>query len=563
MVGFKMRYINMYRTMKGIIATGVKTVEVHHFVGSGSDFYFHDWHTNRLLFNYWEGTMHFFERLLLLILALMVFIPATEGAWDCYAFDPWASIKQADLADSLIEPIEELNCWGLQNDWLTEAFAIKSTSGVHNLSVRLESAQLQNKISARVVGFGNSRSGDFVPDALFSVGDFSQDNPLNKYFGNWYSICNFPSIAISPALPVIIWLTIDTRGVEPGEYQSRVIISEVGKPDRSLPVKVQVSNYGLPLENVEQCFLWQWIPGTPATAVWVNEFLDCGVNTFHLQHEIAYEQGGDFFLFFASQDAFSRKMPITAEISTSVKTQTQAILERVQKMGLHRDQWAIYITDEPKDEDMDTVIAYAQLIRSVDPTIPFYVTVPWDDGKKITAKGIKKLIDADLIDIWQPYWYHAWVGYGVWELLKQTGKPIWIYEIIANGPRNPNCGMSFYRLGHWYAFNYGVQGLGIYAAYSFEGDPWNDLDEKNDYYMHYAYGEKGFLSTRAFEAFRQGVQDYKLFSALQQVGVPESWINEQIASGIETKTAKELKMIRLEMAKRLAYELCLQHKSSN
>lgn len=48
MVGFNMRYMNMFRTMKGIVDSGVigdvKAVWVRHFVGHGGFFYYHDWH---------------------------------------------------------------------------------------------------------------------------------------------------------------------------------------------------------------------------------------------------------------------------------------------------------------------------------------------------------------------------------------------------------------------------------------------------------------------------------------------------------------------------------------
>ncbi|MCP3741527.1 Gfo/Idh/MocA family protein [Rossellomorea sp. BNER] len=50
MVGFNMRYMSMYQTMKGIIDSGVigdlKAVWVRHFVGFGGYFYYHDWHGN-------------------------------------------------------------------------------------------------------------------------------------------------------------------------------------------------------------------------------------------------------------------------------------------------------------------------------------------------------------------------------------------------------------------------------------------------------------------------------------------------------------------------------------
>ena len=51
MVGFNMRYMNMFRTMKQIVDDGVigeiKAVWVRHFVGRGGEFYYHDWHGTR------------------------------------------------------------------------------------------------------------------------------------------------------------------------------------------------------------------------------------------------------------------------------------------------------------------------------------------------------------------------------------------------------------------------------------------------------------------------------------------------------------------------------------
>ncbi len=51
MVGFNMRYMNIFRVMKEIVESGaigeMKAVWVRHFVGFGSDFYYHDWHATR------------------------------------------------------------------------------------------------------------------------------------------------------------------------------------------------------------------------------------------------------------------------------------------------------------------------------------------------------------------------------------------------------------------------------------------------------------------------------------------------------------------------------------
>lgn len=48
MVGFNMRYMNMFQTIKEIIDSGtigeIKAVWVRHFVGRGGYYYYHDWH---------------------------------------------------------------------------------------------------------------------------------------------------------------------------------------------------------------------------------------------------------------------------------------------------------------------------------------------------------------------------------------------------------------------------------------------------------------------------------------------------------------------------------------
>lgn len=48
MIGFNMRYMNIFRVMKDVIDSGIigelKVVWVRHFVGHGGEWYYHDWH---------------------------------------------------------------------------------------------------------------------------------------------------------------------------------------------------------------------------------------------------------------------------------------------------------------------------------------------------------------------------------------------------------------------------------------------------------------------------------------------------------------------------------------
>jgi len=51
MVGFNMRYMNIFRAMKEVADSGmigeIKVVWVRHFVGTGGNWYYHDWHGTR------------------------------------------------------------------------------------------------------------------------------------------------------------------------------------------------------------------------------------------------------------------------------------------------------------------------------------------------------------------------------------------------------------------------------------------------------------------------------------------------------------------------------------
>ena len=50
MIGFNMRYMNIFRVMKDVVDSGtigeIKVVWVRHFVGHGGEWYYHDWHAN-------------------------------------------------------------------------------------------------------------------------------------------------------------------------------------------------------------------------------------------------------------------------------------------------------------------------------------------------------------------------------------------------------------------------------------------------------------------------------------------------------------------------------------
>ncbi len=476
-------------------------------------------------------------------------------SWTIHCVRPWIAATEHELCVASLRPAAEIRLRGARNDWLTGALLLRAArpTAVRFVGVR-GLGDLARRLEVRVVGMGNWRGGGFTPDPLFAAGDFNPTKPLARYLSNWDCIKDFPALTVTPEHPTMLWLTFRTHGLAAGPYRMHLIFEDSGGWRRAFPVRVYVYPPELPERSPLYYFLWQYVPGPPRGQVWATEYLARGVNVFHQQHEIAWRAGARFLLFFAPRDAFGRRLPITPERRARVVEGVRKILATVRRLGLRREQWAVYITDEPRDKDMDAVIEYGRLIREVDPNVPLYVTLPWGPGPKnlwCTPAGVRKLAATGLISVWHPYWYHAWDGSGTWEIMRRTGRPVWIYAIHANVPRKPDCGLSMYRRGPWYAFNYGVQGFGVYAGYSFNGNPWDDLDGKYDYYVNYSYGARGFITTRLFEAIRQGVQEYKLLDLLARCGADRRWLDAQVERAVTARRSETIEVIRRRLLWRL------------
>lgn len=489
------------------------------------------------------------------VLSSMLAAQGQETGWECFRVHPWAVVTEEQLARGPYEAVQQLECWGLRNDWITTALGVRSTRESVTLTVAVETeGPLTDKVQLRIVGMGNSRRGGFVPDPLFAEGDFLLERPLTSYLSNWELISKFPTFTVTPEHPSLLWITILTKDVPAGMHKFSLRFSDGSGQVRTLPFQVEVLDAELPTENPLYSFLWSYVSGE----TWIREYIEHGVNVFHVEQEAAYRLGAKFLLFTAPNPAWKLRTPIDDAVRGAVRQGMQDQIQLVRRLGLKENQWAVYITDEPNEQQFPTVMEYARLLRaSVDTFVPIYVTVPWTAtpgttrNETVSPQGIQTLADAKIVDVWQPYWYCAWDGSGFLDIIHRAGKPAWLYEILADVPRDPKCGLSFWRMGPWHAFKYGVQGIGVYSGYAPGGDPWNDCDGAHDYYVVYHYGPKGFLSTRAFEAWRQGIQEHKVLQALARSGAPHEWLVTQVDVALKVLRPEDLDGVRRGLAERL------------
>lgn len=432
--------------------------------------------------------------------------------WVCASLDELGQFRRSD---------DRLKGVGAKNDIVTLACLVR-TDRACRATMNCPRGELC------IVGFGRSRTGEAVPDALFRQ---PPKVDASKFFANGGHLKQ--PMELEPGMPAMLWLTA------PSPSPKFDLTIESGGTRIRVPVEIETVPIDLPKENPLKCFLWQTAP----TGVdWAPAYVKTGVNVFNRGHAAAKKAGAQFFLFNAPDPVFMREA-MSGASEAKAQEQLKNIEDQVRDLKLRRDQCAVYLTDEPPESDLDRTIEWLRWMRRRSTNLPIYLTLPWGPGPantKMSATGVRRLI-AEQVDIYQPYWHYCWDGSGCWTELKRSGKPLWIYEIVSNAARQKNCGVSWLRKGFYRAYEYGAQGVGVYAAYDPRGNAWEDAPGRTGYWLHYSDGD--LVSSRALEAFRQGVQDFKLISALKGKA-PKRWLDEQVNAAIAAKTGEEMAKVR-------------------
>ncbi len=193
------------------------------------------------------------------------------------------------------------------------------------------------------------------------------------------------------------------------------------------------------------------------------------------------------------------------------------LVAHLKDVGLGYDRWALH----PFDESLcDEYYEFARLVKSIDPKIRLYANS--------FGKGPKQFMRfRALIDIWCLQDSHC-VRYPKWlQMIKGFGRKVWTYECL--GPGKAKDPYSYYRLMPWRAFKRGQTGAGFWVYhdglnYKNVAVPWDDTLKPRGYYG-VVYGAQtspvgklaeNIVSSRRWEAWREGVEDYQYLYELQQ-----------------------------------------------
>ena len=201
------------------------------------------------------------------------------------------------------------------------------------------------------------------------------------------------------------------------------------------------------------------------------------------------------------------------QYAADLKAALADLVAHMAKMGLDPDHFALYPYDEPGGNGwnaVNTLAAFGRQVKAADPRIKIYV----DGGGELPM--FQKL--APCIDIWCPALSMLPEQCPEMKLIRSTNKKIWSYECgygytcaMRANLKDTNI-VGEYRTAALSAMRWGATGIGFWC-YNIGPDAWQRT--ANDYPLVYP-GKTKPVTSRRWEAVREGVEDFRMLAALRQ-----------------------------------------------
>jgi hypothetical protein len=148
---------------------------------------------------------------------------------------------------------------------------------------------------------------------------------------------------------------------------------------------------------------------------------------------------------------------------------------------------------------------WAKLVRDIDPKIRIYANpVP-----QITMEQLQEI--EPYVDIWSPLRTQIYPKEKL-EFIHSANTLWWNYDCTENAKHlSP---LSYYRGQAWMNWHFGHEGIGFYTYYQ-GSNYWYQPESGFEYAM--IYEGKGVVTSKRWEAVRDGVEDYTLLHSLKMV----------------------------------------------
>ncbi|MCX6225380.1 MAG: ChbG/HpnK family deacetylase, partial [Bacteroidia bacterium] len=199
--------------------------------------------------------------------------------------------------------------------------------------------------------------------------------------------------------------------------------------------------------------------------------------------------------------------------------------------GIGTDHYALYPIDEPGGSGwkaVNKVVQFGEMAHAVNPDVMLYQ----DGGGELPMfEAMSKYLD-----VWCPPF--DWLADKSPEMnvMRTTGKSLWSYNCSYSssrpvGPNIKNINLIYeYRTAALLAMRNGASGIGYWCYNSVSENPWSRI--KLEYNLVYPGATKS-ITSRRWEAVREGIEDYRILAALKEYLKTEVSLDEKVRKKIE------------------------------
>lgn len=455
-------------------------------------------------------------------------IPLASDALSVWNQDPWAEIGQTALHRSPGDqvPSVEVRGYSGEHETVCLGIAVGEEAATHGLRVTVHGLLPQTvrlyELKAIVAANGKRVYDPLVPLDESKV------------------------IRVRPGIPFYLWIDLNLSPLPHGDHRFEIHL-EGGQRTVAVSGVVSVKAEREDAKTL-RAFNWAYLSDKPIFqngAATAQDLVSHGINTFVVHpsevpgisldgdwvikpnsHFLATvnlaRQHGMVLLYLGWSDTknplgFSSTIQsLDPIVKDRLVTWVKKLSEHLSQRNLSFDRWALYPVDEPNRHGLRLVKMVAQAVKEWNPSVQVYVNPTIYATPPVEVQDLR---EADsVVDYWQPNVLVLHEG-RAGRFFKGLQRDWWLY----GNPKSPaklGSPLHDYRMLAWWAWHYGASGVGFWS-YSDTGgsSAWNDIDGRRPDWSVVYETPDGVVSSRRWEAFREGLEDYRLLSGIARTEV--------------------------------------------
>ena len=435
-----------------------------------------------------------------------------------YGANPWAPFGGIDeiIEGRIPEPV--VNVEAFQGEFESAAFNVFNFSG-NPRTLRVELLGLSGPQETNSISIDDIITLRETIEVPTQDADLSADALPELNSGNLLIIPSWKGRQL--------WITINTKQLTPGLWKTKIRFKSLDVEPEIAEAELSIRIWDVPLPKEQPLKLCHWA-GTDKPKGTFADQIAHGTNIFAraISPKVDFNESGNIRnIDYSEHDKFMKKHAPHGIILfhnlvslnsafhafslpwlTAYRSFIPIWIKHLKELGFGYDNFAFYPVDEPGLEhgkNVNRFMKWAKLVRGIDPKIRIYA----NPAHLITMQQLKQM--EPYVDIWTPLRTYSFPKKKL-DFIHSTKTTWWNYDPSDDAKHlSP---LAYYRAQAWMSWYFGHTGIGFWTYYQ-GSNFWYQPESGNDYAM--IYEGKGVVTSKRWEAVRDGVEDFSLLNALK------------------------------------------------